>query len=62
MREIKRIAQGLLDEMKIMRERYGDRSEIAGKIRSLSGEWSVAIEHIRTSGIRILPICRAPNP
>ena len=32
MREIRRIAQGLLDEMKIMRERYGDTSEIADKI------------------------------
>jgi hypothetical protein len=32
MREIRRIAQGLLDEMRILRERYGDRSEIADKI------------------------------
>jgi hypothetical protein len=32
MREIRRIAQGLLDEIRAMREKYDDRSEIADKI------------------------------
>jgi hypothetical protein len=32
MREIRRIAQGLLDEIKAMREKYDDTSEIADKI------------------------------
>jgi hypothetical protein len=32
MREIRRIAQGLLDEMRIVRERYGDTTAIADKI------------------------------
>jgi hypothetical protein len=36
MREIRRIAQRVLDEMKVLREKYGDTSEIADKILNIT--------------------------